>query len=84
MRSNRPVISALYDVLRQDVGYAFRGLRRSPGLTATILLTFALGIGVNAAMFTVVDRVFFQAPPGIVDPECGSAAHLLQSRIWQH
>ena len=68
MSSNRPVISAVYDVLRQDVGYALRGLRRSPGLTATILLTFALGIGVNAAMFTVVDRVFFQAPPGIVDP----------------
>jgi putative ABC transport system permease protein len=68
MSSSRSVISACYDILQQDIGYALRGLRRAPGLTATILLTFALGIGVNAAMFTVVDRVFFQAPPGIVDP----------------
>lgn len=56
------------DALLQDIGYAFRGLRRSPGLTATILVTLSLGIGVNAAMFTVLDRVLLQAPPGVVDP----------------
>lgn len=65
---NSSLIKTCIDILRQDVGYAVRGLRRAPGLTATILATFALGIGVNAAMFTVVDRVFFQAPAGIVDP----------------
>jgi predicted permease len=52
-----------------DLGYAIRGLRRSPGLTATIVLTLALGVGVNAAMFTAVDRVFFQSPPGVSHPE---------------
>jgi predicted permease len=58
----------LIDALRQDLLYAVRGLRRSPGLTATILVMFVLGIGVNAAIFTVLDRVFFQAPAGVVDP----------------
>src|SRR5690349_1884410 len=62
----------LIDAIRQDVGYAVRGLRRSPGLTAT----FAIGVGVNSAMFAVIDRVFFQAPPGVVDP--GSVSRLLQ------
>ncbi|HWG32983.1 MAG TPA: ABC transporter permease [Gemmatimonadaceae bacterium] len=62
-------MSSLLESLRYDVSYAVRGLARSPGLTATLVTTFALGIGVNAAMFTVVDRVFFQAPPGLSRPQ---------------
>src|SRR4051812_13772634 len=67
---------ALVDAVRQDVGYAIRGLRRSPGLTATVIATFAIGVGVNSAMFAVIDRVFFQAPSGVADP--GSVRRLLQ------
>ena len=56
------------DALRQDVAYAVRGLSRSPGLTVAIVLTLGLGVGANAAIFSALDRVFFQAPPGVVDP----------------
>src|SRR6185437_1247781 len=62
-------MSAFVESLRYDVSYAVRGLTRAPGLTATLVATFALGIGVNTAMFTVVDRVFFQAPPGVSRPQ---------------
>ncbi|MEO7998887.1 MAG: ABC transporter permease [Gemmatimonadaceae bacterium] len=57
-----------FSALREDLPYALRALVRSPGLTFTIRLTFALGVGVNAAVFSVLDRVFFQPPPGIREP----------------
>jgi putative ABC transport system permease protein len=57
-----------FDLLRQDIGYAWRSIRRTRGVTAMIVITLALGIGVNAATFSVLDQLFLRAPSGVVDP----------------
>ena len=56
-------------IVRQDIAFACRGLVRSPGLTLTIVLSLSLGVGANVAVFTAIDRVFVQAPPGVVKPD---------------
>jgi hypothetical protein len=48
------------DLAVQDVRYAYRGLRRTPGFTAAAVVTLALGIGANTAFFGLVDAVIFQ------------------------
>jgi macrolide transport system ATP-binding/permease protein len=55
-------------VLGQDLGYAFRQLRRTPGFTVTVLLTLALGIGANSAIFTLVNAILLHNLP-VIDPK---------------
>src|SRR3712207_4170023 len=58
----------LLDAIRQDLTYAVRQLRRSPGFALAAVTTLALGIGANATMFGVIDRLLLRPPAHVADP----------------
>ena len=57
-----------FDSLHQDVVHALRALRRQPGFALAVIATLALGIGANAAMFGIVDRLLLRPPAHLRDP----------------
>ena len=61
-RPSRAILGIMESLLR-DVRYALATLRRTPGLTFTVLVTLALGVGATTAVFTVVHAVLLEPLP---------------------
>lgn len=59
---------AAFESLRRDLGYGIRQLKQSPGFTAVAVLSLALGIGANTAIFQLVDAVRLRTLP-VNDPQ---------------
>jgi predicted permease len=93
-REEMRAISALawLDRLRQTVGYAARGVRRSPGFSLAVVITIGLGAGLNATMFSLLDRTLLRPPAGVdapfalrrlyIDPGYSVTTH--GSRVFGH
>jgi len=64
-RAGIPVL----EIVLQDLRYAVRRLRRQPLFALLIVLTLALGVGANAAMFGLVDALMFRTPDHVRDPQ---------------
>jgi predicted permease len=61
--------SAVIDVVEQDVRETLRGLRRDPTFAGMAIITLALAIGANAAMFGILDRLLLRGPEHVAAPE---------------
>jgi putative ABC transport system permease protein len=79
-REERLTMFERLDALRDDVRYALRQLRRAPAFSAALALTFALGIGANATMFEILDRLLFRPPAFMPDADRVGRVYLRSSR----
>jgi putative ABC transport system permease protein len=69
-----------FEALRDDLRYAIRQLRRAPAFSAALALTFALGIGANATMFEILDRLLFRPPAFMPETERVGRVYLRRPR----
>ncbi len=66
--TRRLTVIGWFDIVLRDLKYTFRMLARTPGFTAVAVLTLALGIGANTAIFTLLDQVLLRLLP-VKDPQ---------------
>jgi predicted permease len=66
--------------LRQDLAYALRQFRRSPGFATVAILTLALGMGATTTIFTLANWALLRPVPGVTDPANVSIIYVGQSR----
>ena len=66
------------DGVLRDIRHSIRGLRRSPGFALAVLLTLALGIGGNTAIFSIVDQVLLRPLPF---PDGDRIVRIYESRL---
>ncbi|MBC8085717.1 MAG: ABC transporter permease [Phycisphaerae bacterium] len=66
-------------LIAQDARFVLRGLARAPAFTAGVIATFAIGLGINSAVFRVADRVLARAPDGVTDPWSLRRVHTVMS-----
>ncbi len=67
--------------VRQDIRFSIRTLRNSPGFSLTAVLTLALGIGANTAIFSLIDAVMVKALP-VNHPEQLVQVDMMRRDIW--
>jgi predicted permease len=80
----------MLDALSQDLRYALRALRRSPGFASAAILSLALGIGANTAIFSLIDALILKSlpvrhPEELLQVMMGNAAYGGYSNpTWEH
>jgi len=62
-------LGSIFDAIRQDVKYSLRQIRRAPLFAGLVIATLAIGIGANATMTNVIDRLLFRPPSSMRDAE---------------
>src|SRR5687768_16721479 len=62
------MVEVVVERTRQELRDVLRGMRRAPAFTLSVIATLALGIGANAAMVDVVDRLMFRPLAYLRDP----------------
>jgi putative ABC transport system permease protein len=67
------------EALAGDLSYAVRGLKRNPLFAAGIIITLALGIGANAAMFSIIDRLLLRPPAFMPGAASVSRIHIYRT-----
>jgi putative ABC transport system permease protein len=80
----------MLDAIVQDLRYALHGLRRRPGFASTAILSLALGIGANTAIFSLIDGVILKSlpvrhPEELVQVMMGKQTYVrLSNPTWEH